>query len=85
MFILIFSDAPIRASAQSSDSVPCSGGSGGLIRLRAQKVSETKWKTVILVYFINLRIQKIIHLQTKLNKPNIILRIYLFTELTGYF
>ncbi|XP_068700700.1 uncharacterized protein [Montipora foliosa] len=31
-------NASIIASAQSSASVPCSGGSGGLIRLRAQKV-----------------------------------------------
>ncbi|XP_068723641.1 uncharacterized protein [Montipora capricornis] len=35
-------NASIRASAQSSASAPCSGGSGGLIRLRAQKVSESE-------------------------------------------
>ncbi|XP_068724932.1 uncharacterized protein [Montipora capricornis] len=35
-------NASIIASAQSSASAPCSGGSGGLIRLRAQKVSESE-------------------------------------------
>ena len=36
------SDASIRASAQSDASKTCSGGSGGLIRLKGQKVIPKK-------------------------------------------
>ena len=37
------SDASIRASAQTDSSKICSGGSGGLIRLKARKVGHTNF------------------------------------------
>ena len=39
------SDASIRASAQTDSSKICSGGSGGLIRLNAQKVGHTNFNS----------------------------------------
>ena len=39
------SDASIRASAQTDSSKKCSGGSGGLIRLKAQKVGHTNFES----------------------------------------
>ena len=43
----ISSDASIRASAQTDtdSSKICSGGSGGLIRLKAKKVGHTKFNS----------------------------------------
>ena len=42
------SDASIRASAQTDSSKICSGGSGGLIRLKARKVGLTNFNTLAL-------------------------------------
>ena len=38
MTLIPFQGAPIRAEAQSNSTGACSGGSGGLIRLKAAKV-----------------------------------------------
>ena len=42
------SDASIRASAQTDSSKQCSGGSGGLIRLKARKVGHTNFNSLAL-------------------------------------
>ena len=48
----ISSDASIRASAQTdtNSSKICSGGSGGLIRLKAQKVDHTNFNGKKIVF-----------------------------------